>query len=516
MRQRVISARICRLRIKGRFSNYSIINVHCPHEGRPDDEKESFYAQLEQVYDSCPQRDVKIVIGDMNAQSEVISSPAKIFIKLLGDHLTNKQEIKSTTANIDSDHYLVAVCMRAKLSTVYNKRRSRTPRPNTEQLRDTAVAMEYSQQLEAALPTEEQILKMAEGIFEEIFAIRQVLQKGRELNVATHHLFFDFKSAYDTIDRDKLCQIMHEHGFPDKLTRMIKATMDRVMCVVRVSGILSSPFESRRGLRQGDGLSCLQFNIALQGVIRRAGIDTSGTIFRKSVQLYGFADDIDIVTRNFETMKETYIRLKTEASRIGIGDHQYIGGDEIEVVDVFVYLGSLVTADNDTSREIQRRNMAGNRAYFGLRKTLRSSKIRRITKLTVYKTLIRPVVLYGHETWVLLAEDQRALSIFERKVLRTIYGGVQMDDGMWRRRTNHELQQLLGESPIVHTAKIGRLRWVGHVVRMSDDSPVKMVLDNDPIGTRRKDCMAGDKQLWTEVNGYDFCVQHRPLGPFAD
>ncbi|XP_055622300.1 uncharacterized protein LOC129765886 [Toxorhynchites rutilus septentrionalis] len=73
MRQRVIgwlptNARISRLRIKGRFFNYSIINVHCPHEGRPDDEKESFYAQLEQVYDSCPQRDVKIVIGDVNAQ----------------------------------------------------------------------------------------------------------------------------------------------------------------------------------------------------------------------------------------------------------------------------------------------------------------------------------------------------------------------------------------------------------------------------------------------------------------
>ncbi|XP_062558075.1 uncharacterized protein LOC134222947 [Armigeres subalbatus] len=45
-----------------------IINVHCPHEGRPDDEKEAFYAQLEQTYDGCPLRDVKIVIDDMNAQ----------------------------------------------------------------------------------------------------------------------------------------------------------------------------------------------------------------------------------------------------------------------------------------------------------------------------------------------------------------------------------------------------------------------------------------------------------------
>ena len=72
-----ISNRMCKLRIKGRLFNYSIINVHCPHEERPDDEKEAFYAQLEKEYDSCPRRDVKIVIGDFNAQvgGEVMYRP---------------------------------------------------------------------------------------------------------------------------------------------------------------------------------------------------------------------------------------------------------------------------------------------------------------------------------------------------------------------------------------------------------------------------------------------------------
>ena len=80
-------------------------------------------------------------------------------------------------------------------------------------------------------------------------------------------------------------------------------------------------------------------------------------------------------------------------------------GDELEVVDEFVYLGSLVTADNNTSKEIQRRIQAGNRAYFSLRKKLRSNRVRRRTKLTLYETLIRPVVLYGIETTMLLAES---------------------------------------------------------------------------------------------------------------
>ena len=248
----------------------------------------------------------------------------------------------------------------------------------------------------------------ARATTDQIFTLRQILQKCREYNLPTHHIFIDFKAAYDTVDREQLWQIMHEYEFPDKLTRLIKATMERVMCYVRVSGVLAEPFESRRGLRQGDGLSCLLFNIALEGIIRRAGIDTSGTIFRKSVQLLGFADDVDIIARNLETAVETYARLKREAKRIGLAMNtsktKYMrgrgskegslrlppritaDGDELEVVDEFVYLGSPVTADNNTSKEIQTRILAGNRAYFSLRKTLRSNRVRRSTKLTLYKT----------------------------------------------------------------------------------------------------------------------------------
>ena len=129
----------------------------------------------------------------------------------------------------------------------------------------------------------------------------------------THHIFIDFKAAYDTVDREQLWQIMHDNGFPDKLTRLIKAILDRVMCHVRVSTELAKPFESRRRLRQGDGLSCALFNIGLEGVVRRAGIDTCGSIFNKAVQVFAYADDSDIIARNPETVKDVYTRLKAEA-----------------------------------------------------------------------------------------------------------------------------------------------------------------------------------------------------------
>ncbi|EDS40055.1 conserved hypothetical protein [Culex quinquefasciatus] len=53
-----------------------------------------------------------------------------------------------------------------------------------------------------------------------------------------------------------------------------------------------------------------------------------------------------------------------------------VDGDELEEVDEFVCLRSLVTANNNTSRSIQTRIYAGNRAYFEVRKTLTSDVAR--------------------------------------------------------------------------------------------------------------------------------------------
>jgi hypothetical protein len=55
---------------------------------------------------------------------------------------------------------------------------------------------------------------------------------------------------------------------------------------------------------------------------------------------------------------------------------------------------------------------------------------------------------YGAETWVLSKQDEHRLSIFERKILRRIYGPV-MDRGRWRIRTKQERYQPCGEDDIV-------------------------------------------------------------------
>ena len=115
---------------------------------------------------------------------------------------------------------------------------------------------------------------------------------------------------------------------------------------------------------------------------------------------------------------------------------------------------------------------------------LKSKIISRRSKLQIYKTLIRPVVTFGAETWTLTAVEENALRRFERKVLRKIYGPV-VDKGVWRIRYNNELCKLMGGEDIVRFIKAQRIQWLGHVERVDETAMPKRVLKGKLNATRR-------------------------------
>jgi hypothetical protein len=160
-----------------------------------------------------------------------------------------------------------------------------------------------------------------------------------------------------------------------------------------------------------------------------------------------------------------------------------IGNYIFKTVDNFKYLGTVVNKINNRSVEVNARLTIANRAYYGLQNRMKSRIISRNTKTLLYKTLIRPVLTYGAETWVLTKQDEHLLSIFERKILRRIYGPV-MDRGRWRIRTNQELYHLCGENDVVKFCKLSRLRWAGNVISQDDDDLSKRVLLSGPGGKR--------------------------------
>jgi len=163
--------------------------------------------------------------------------------------------------------------------------------------------------------------------------------------------------------------------------------------------------------------------------------------------------------------------------------HLQIYNYKFERVGEFKYLGSMITEHRDNNTEIKARITAGNSSYYSVLPLLRSKAVSRTTKIRMYKTIIRPVVLYGSEAWCLTANGEKILCIWERKVLRKIFGQICVA-GYWRSRTNEEVRQLYRELDIVTEIKTGRLRWLGHVERMSEERVVKRLYQNTPEGSR--------------------------------
>jgi len=138
-----------------------------------------------------------------------------------------------------------------------------------------------------------------------------------EFQIETHHLFIDFKTVYDKVNRNQLYKAMLELGIPPKLVRLTQATVEGTTAKVKIKNELSESFHIRNGLRQGDALACILFNITLEKTIHKANISQRGNIFYKSVQILAYANDIDIISRSLKSLQEVTIALDRAARMMG-------------------------------------------------------------------------------------------------------------------------------------------------------------------------------------------------------
>jgi len=123
------------------------------------------------------------------------------------------------------------------------------------------------------------------------------------------------------------------------------------------------------------------------------------------------------------------------------GNRGHISGVTYQGVAEFIYLGTLIRNDNNVEKAIKRRILASNRTYLAAISLFRSRLLSRISKIILYKTLIRPVVLCGAEAWTLTKKEEQALLIFERKIFRKICD-PKYENGEWKSRRNRELEEM--------------------------------------------------------------------------
>src|ERR1700744_1525090 len=84
-------------------------------------------------------------------------------------------------------------------------------------------------------------------------------------------------TSYDSLDRNVFFSIMEEFCIPMKLIRLTKATLMDTKCRILIQNSLSYPFDIDTGFKQGDRLSTLLFNLALEKLARAMSINWNGT-----------------------------------------------------------------------------------------------------------------------------------------------------------------------------------------------------------------------------------------------
>jgi hypothetical protein len=102
-----------------------------------------------------------------------------------------------------------------------------------------------------------------------------------------------------------------------------------------------------------------------------------------------------------------------------------------------------VNGNNTLEEEIRERIFKGNKAFSANRALFKSKLVSRKSKLKLCWSVIRPVVVYGCETWVRKESIIQRLSVFEGKILRKICGPAKEDNGNWGIKTNREVDVLI-------------------------------------------------------------------------
>ena len=148
----------------------------------------------------------------------------------------------------------------------------------------------------------------------------------------------------------------------------------------------------------------------------------------------------------------------------------------------FVYLGGKVSADQSCVKDIECRIGLAAGIVRKLGKIWTTKDISKVTKVTLYKTLVQSVVLYNAETWTLKQEHQRKLRVFEMAVLRRICGVTRKD-----RKSNIDIMNALDiDEDIIELLQKRRLTYFGHVSRMQPERYPHTLLHGHISGSRHQ------------------------------
>ena len=137
--------------------------------------------------------------------------------------------------------------------------------------------------------------------------------------------------------------------------------------------------------------------------------------------------DMQMTPPLWQKMKNLLMKMKEERGKVGLKFNiqkkktmasgpitsWQIDGETVETVSDFIFGGSKITADGDSSHEIKRRLLLGKKVMTNLDSILKSRDITLPTKVRLVEAFVFPVIMYGCESWTIKKAECRRADAFE-------------------------------------------------------------------------------------------------------
>lgn len=219
----------------------------------------------------------------------------------------------------------------------------------------------------------------------------------------------------------------------------MKSSYQDMQCQVLHQTQTQNTFTVLTGVKQGCLLSPFLFLLCIDWIMtqtthnKKTGIQWSLT---KQLEDLDFADDIALLSHSHQQMQEkTQLLEKTAAGlglKINVGKTKImrinnkntspinIRGSPLEEVDQFTYLGSVIAVDGGTEEDVKARIGKARTAFNILNKIWKTKNISLNTKLKIFNSNVKTVLLYGSETWRTTKHITNKLQTFTNHCLRRI------------------------------------------------------------------------------------------------
>ena len=353
---------------------------------------------------------------------------------------------------------------------------------------------------DAKLRDEQAGFRSNRSTIDQIATLRIIIEQSLEWNSPVIVNFLDYEKAFDSIDRDTLWKIMRNHGIPQKLVNLISSMYEGTNCRIIHEGQLSDAFDIRTGVRQGCLLSPFLFILAVDWLMkettkgRRNGLQWTPWTQLEDLD---FADDLALLSHSHEQMQAKTTVLHNLSTSIGLQIHPAkskvlrictqpkvrikVEEQELEEVESFCYLGSIIDKQGGTAAEVKARIGKAQATFTSLNKFWKTKDISLHTKLRIFNSNVKSILLYGCETLHASPMCAKKMQVFVNKCLRKILKIKWTDkisnESVWTQTKQRPIEVEIGRR---------RWRWIGHTLRKPGSSITRKALDWNPQGKRSR------------------------------